>query len=86
MLPLRPLFSTRAPAGEAHLLGGGHVEEGEARAACEEVHRLEAVLVLHAVHHLRLDHRVPPHQPLAQLALLRDLYIYKLYINMLNRN
>lgn len=54
------------------LLAGGDVDEREARAARDEVAGGLAQLLAYRPHHLRLDHRVPAHQPAAQLPLLRQ--------------
>ena len=55
------------------LLACSGVQEGQARAAREEVFRRLAHLVPHRVHHLGLDHRMAAHEPPAQPALLGDL-------------
>ena len=54
------------------LLSGGSVQEGEARAAGNEILGVLAELCAAGVHDLRLQHRVSPHKTLAQLLLLRD--------------
>lgn len=54
------------------LLGGGSVQEGEARAAGDEILGVLAELCAAGIHDLRLQHRVSPHKTLAQLLLLRN--------------
>jgi hypothetical protein len=54
------------------LLCGSSVQEGEARAAGNEILGVLAELCAAGIQDLRLQHRVSPHKTLAQLLLLRD--------------